>query len=72
MTKKQFDALGEYSCSVPTGVTIGKQWKCNRLAFAACGYEGEDWYLCEYIECKKPGYVGIKYKKIHMLALKMK
>lgn len=27
LTKQEFDALPDYSCSLPTGTTIGKQWK---------------------------------------------
>ena len=34
LTREQFDALGEYSCSLPTGVTVGKRWKRNDHAFS--------------------------------------
>ena len=30
MEQADFDALPEYSCSVPTGQTIGKRWKRAR------------------------------------------
>ncbi len=29
LTQKEFDEMLEYSCSVPTGVFIGKVWKRN-------------------------------------------
>lgn len=29
MTAREFKDLGEYSCSIPTGQTIGKRWKCS-------------------------------------------
>jgi hypothetical protein len=29
LTRAEFARLGEYSCSIPTGVTIGKRWKRN-------------------------------------------
>jgi hypothetical protein len=60
MTQKAFDDLLEYSCSLPTGTTIGKQWK------AGWPYYGEriKWYLCEYVEHEDPGMVGILRKEI--------
>lgn len=30
LTQREFDALLEYSMSMPTGVAVGKTWKCNR------------------------------------------
>lgn len=29
ITKKEFEALPEYSASIPTGTTPGKRWKCS-------------------------------------------
>lgn len=29
----ELESMGEYSCSIPTGTTIGKKWKCNRNAY---------------------------------------
>jgi hypothetical protein len=53
LTKEEFDALGEYSCSLPTGTTLGKIWKYNRLAYAPSRFTNpkikiEDWYMGEY------------------------
>lgn len=54
LTQKQFDALLEYSCSQPTGVFDGKQWKCNVNAFN--GHPAK-WFLCEYVDDGDPrGY----------------
>lgn len=69
LTRKQFDALLEYSCSLPTGTTIGKQWKCRR-PYIDDG-NPPDWYLGEYVEDPNPeyrqkGYVGIKWRKIEI------
>jgi len=70
LTEKQFKDLPEYSCSIPTGTTIGKQWKHNRFAFdpsardPRTGNTIEEWYLHEYIEHKDPGKVGISTKSI--------
>ncbi len=60
LTQQEFDDLPEYSMSLPTGTTIGKQWKM--------GWGRPDgpltWYLCEYVEIDEPGYVGIQRKEI--------
>jgi hypothetical protein len=31
MDKEYFEALGEYSCSLPTGTYVGKRWKRNTV-----------------------------------------
>jgi hypothetical protein len=57
MTEQEFDSLLEYNPSLPTRVTIGKQWKC-RLG------SSEKWLLGEYIKDPNPEWVGIKWSKI--------
>lgn len=60
LTQAEVDALLEYSTTLPTGKTIGKQWK-RRL------YEGPKrgrWVLCEYVEDPNPAYVGIRSRLI--------
>lgn len=70
LTKKEFDELPEYSCSLPTGTTIGKKWKKNRLAFVPSAHDPrtgnsiDDWYLMEYVEHPDPKLVGIETKRI--------
>jgi hypothetical protein len=39
ITQDALDALPEYSASIPTGVTLGKTWKCN-LHFRQWIYQG--------------------------------
>ena len=62
LTQAAFDKLPEYSMTVPSGGTPGKQWKSNK------GWRAQDednWYLEEYYE--KPGdtkYVYVKRVKI--------
>ena len=46
ITTEQFNALPEYSCSVPTGTTLGKRWKCKRDYYG--GSKG--WRMGEYGE----------------------
>lgn len=63
MSVKEFNALGEYSCSIPSGTTPGVVWKRNIHAYSAhgcvicrndrrmCPQHAEDvWYLGEYYE----------------------
>lgn len=38
LTKKEFEALGEYSCTLPSGTTIGRRWKKNNNAYAWVGW----------------------------------
>lgn len=33
ITKQEFQDLSEYSCSEPTGTTIGRAWKSNIIAY---------------------------------------
>ncbi len=44
ITQKEFDGLDEYSCSVPTGTTLGKKWKCKRDYHDA----SKGWFIGEY------------------------
>lgn len=39
LTQKQFDELLEYSTSIPTGTTAGKQWKRHTFIFEKDGKE---------------------------------
>ena len=51
-----FNRLLEYSSSLPTGTTIGKQWKTQM---------GDgSWWLREYIDIGDPQVVGITSKHI--------
>jgi hypothetical protein len=44
LTQEEFDKMDEYSCSVPTGTTLGKRWKCKRDYFDA----SKGWLMGEY------------------------
>lgn len=35
LTRAEFDALPEYSCSLPTGTTLGKRWRKNGDAYGS-------------------------------------
>jgi len=56
-------ALLEYSCSLPTGTRIGKQWKRNmnwRTNLPPC------WWRGEYVESAEPGMVDIEWIEIEV------
>jgi len=44
VSKRVFDKLMDYSCSLPTGTTIGKWWKCRVDYHDA----SKGWLLCCY------------------------
>jgi hypothetical protein len=62
MSVAEFDALLEYSTTLPTGTTIGKKWKRHILS----GLNRGEWWLGEYVPDPSgdPGRVGILWKKI--------
>ncbi len=79
LTQKEFDDLLEYSMSLPTGTTIGKQWKRHNFIFKnKHGIEfntyylpdgttlvEERWLMGEYV--KKKGYVDILWSLIEIV-----
>jgi hypothetical protein len=71
LTQRELDELLEYSCSLPTGKTIGKRWKRNILAYnpnpaahAEGAIIGPEWVMGEYIEDKDPEMIGIRWSRI--------
>ena len=59
ITLEELSDLFEYSCSLPTGTTIGKRW---RLATAWNRRATEtEWQIAEYVEHPDPDKVGIKW-----------
>lgn len=67
LTRKEFDRLPEYSCSFPTGITIGKRWKRN-LSFTDPRADPDVWYMGEYVGVDKKGYtgIGIHWRQIYV------
>lgn len=55
-----FKRLRDYSCSLPTGQTIGKQWKRRR----SYEHESMGWQLGEYSGCNQPGHVSIIWRDL--------
>lgn len=63
ISREDLFALPEYSCSIPTGTTIGKQWRCDVHAYRsrAAPAEFHEWRIGEYVEHPDPHTVGIKW-----------
>lgn len=64
LTQAEFEALLEYSTTIPTGKTIGKQWK-RQLYY---GKHRGEWVRAEYVpDAEDPeNYVGIQWHKIEI------
>lgn len=65
MARSAFDELPEYSCSIPTGVTIGKQWKARRPASDTGWFLGS--YEDEPDQATWPGQVRIMWRRLHVI-----
>ena len=57
VTQKEFDNLLEYSRSIPTGKTIGKQWKRRCV--------NDQWLLGEYYDINSETEIGIRYTPLY-------
>lgn len=74
LTQAQFDILPEYSCTLPTGTTIGKKWKrdvnepkrFHRIEPNA----PKEWWTGEYTPHPDPDTVGIKWRKVVIITEK--
>lgn len=65
MTAAELRELPEYSCSLPTGTTIGKQWKCDYAAFGRKPPGSpKEWWMAEYVDDPAPDMVGIVWRRI--------
>lgn len=60
ISRKDLAALGEYSCTYPTGTTIGKQWRRDLNAYREDrrGVPSE-WVIGEYVDLGSKTEVGI-------------
>ena len=84
LTRVEFNKLlneyGEYSCSLPSGTTVGKKWFRNEDAFnnTRDGYVARaetkmadvfpNWWQGEYVELDPPHptAVGIRWRRIQI------
>lgn len=65
MSLEEFRGLSEYSCTLPTGQTIGKQWR-RRTPYMTDQGGPFLWYLGEYYmdETIPEGEIGIRWCRI--------
>ena|ERR1700694_5194054 len=72
MTKATFDALHEYTTTVPTGVYNGKMWKAQQHdGLSRDGRilirDDKPWLLLWYGPCDKPGHCSVNSREIILL-----
>lgn len=58
MSREDLRDLPEYSCSIPTGTTIGKRWRKN-IHFGSGRIP--EWKIAEYVDDPNPEFIGIKW-----------
>lgn len=70
MTEQEFSDLLDYSCSLPTGQTIGKMWKRDDNAYRPpLGQWPPYWWLGEYTGYSPDGgKVLIKWREILVIS----
>lgn len=63
ISREDLKALGEYSCSLPTGVVVGKRWRRNLNAYRFDLKGAEPvWMIGEYVESEDdPEIIKIKW-----------
>lgn len=64
MDQEAFNALPDYSCSLPTGTTIGKRWKRRRDYHD----ETKGWVMGEYVTHRDPNLTGIVWRDIEVVS----
>lgn len=72
--RADFDALPEYSSSLPTGTTIGKRWK-RREPYGQIPGVDPIWFMGEYYELPEGArtdrrgreVVGVRWRRLHVL-----
>lgn len=62
LTKYEFDILPNYSCSLPTGIVLGKRWK--RAVHYHRQKPTDEWLMGEYAEHKDPTKAKIIWRTI--------
>ncbi len=67
LTQEEMDALSDYSCTIPTGTTIGKKWK-RREPYRDDQGPPFYWYTGEYVPHPDPELMGIKWRRIQIIS----
>lgn len=69
LTYKEWEALPTYTCSEPTGLTIGRRWKRAYTGRGSSFHDtpwSERWWLCEVFPDPDPAYVQTRRREIHV------
>lgn len=62
MTRREFDDLDNYSCTIPSGTFVGKIWKRGEPY-----RDPSQWFLGEYTSHEDPDTIGIKWRRIYII-----
>lgn len=65
-TKRAFQKLLDYSCSIPTGTTIGKRWKRHE-PYVHDENTKLTWFEGRYVTHPDPEQVGIEWRTIRIV-----
>ena len=62
ISRAELAKLPEYSCSLPTGTTIGKRWRRDvHFNKPPAGRPAPEWCIGEYFDDGTPGMVAIRW-----------
>lgn len=64
LTQSDFELLGEYSCSTPTGVYPGKMWKRDNNAYRTPRRDPEWWLVWFGLSSKGDDWCSNNYRRI--------
>lgn len=59
ISRQELSRLPEYSCTTPTGVTIGKRWRRDTHAYR--DQLEPEWMIGEYVDIGRDDVVDIKW-----------
>lgn len=63
LSAREFESLKDYSCSLPTGQSIGKRWR-RRSPYQTTPGVAHTFAMGEYVETYKAGMIGIQWTPI--------
>ena len=63
LTVREFEELNDYSCSLPTGTTVGKRWR-RRVPYMIGPGITNTFVMGEYVESYKTNSIGIEWTPI--------
>ena len=71
LSRDEFNALPEYSCSLPSGTIVGKRWRANRHSGTLYGWgparrcpAHPNWWMGEYYDIGSETRIGIRWTRI--------